>query len=179
MMSQFSCDIVMIGRSPSNQIVIDHPTVSAHHAVLLRTGASYSLKDLNSTKGTQINGDFVTDAELNEGDTIRFGSVTAVFQKSIENGVQAAPNWKVLAEYFELGGVPGTSSPWSAETANSCAILSSSRNAASFSSDRTTNLLPVSRCESTIQIVRPSRSTVARQPQLQPIRSVFRDARPP
>ena len=81
MMSQFSRDIVMIGRSPSNQIVIDHPTVSAHHAVLLRTGASYSLKDLNSTKGTQINGDFVTDAELKEGDTIRFGSVTAVFSE--------------------------------------------------------------------------------------------------
>jgi FHA domain-containing protein len=60
MMSQFSRDIVMIGRSPSNQIVIDHPTVSSHQAVLLRTGAFYSLKDLNSTKGTQINGDFVT-----------------------------------------------------------------------------------------------------------------------
>ena len=79
MMCEFGRDIVMIGRSPSNQIVIDHPTVSAHHAVLLRTGASYSLKDLNSTKGTQINGDFVTDAQLKEGDTIRFGSVTAVF----------------------------------------------------------------------------------------------------
>ena len=79
MMSQFSCDIVMIGRSPSNQIVIDHPTVSAHHAVLLRTGASYSLKDLDSTNGTRINGDFVTDAELKDGDTIQFGSVTAVF----------------------------------------------------------------------------------------------------
>ena len=72
-------DIVMIGRSPLNQIVIDHPTVSAQHAALLRTGDSYSLKDLNSTNGTQINGDFVTDAELKEGDTIRFGSVAAVF----------------------------------------------------------------------------------------------------
>src|SRR6267154_2417543 len=72
-------DIVMIGRAPLNHIVIDHPTVSAQHAVLLRTGASYSLKDLNSTKGTQINGDFVTDAELKDGDTIRFGSVIAVF----------------------------------------------------------------------------------------------------
>jgi pSer/pThr/pTyr-binding forkhead associated (FHA) protein len=78
-MRELSRDIVMIGRAPSNQIVIDHPTVSAHHAVLLRTGASYSLKDLNSTKGTQINGDIVTDAELKDGDTIRFGSVTAVF----------------------------------------------------------------------------------------------------
>ncbi len=78
-MRELGRDIVMIGRAPSNQIVIDHPTVSAHHAVLLRTGASYSLKDLNSTKGTQINGYFVTDAELKDGDTIRFGSVTAVF----------------------------------------------------------------------------------------------------
>ena len=44
-------DIVMIGRAPSNQIVIDHPTVSAQHALLLRTVASYSLKDLDSTNG--------------------------------------------------------------------------------------------------------------------------------
>jgi pSer/pThr/pTyr-binding forkhead associated (FHA) protein len=72
-------DIVMIGRAPSNQIVIDHSTVSAQHAVLLRVGDSYCLKDLNSTNGTQINGDFVTDAELKDGDTIRFGGVIAVF----------------------------------------------------------------------------------------------------
>jgi pSer/pThr/pTyr-binding forkhead associated (FHA) protein len=74
-------DIVMIGRAPLNHIVIDHPAVSAQHAVLLRTGASYSLKDLNSTKGIQINGNFVTDAELKDGDTIQFGSVTAVFAR--------------------------------------------------------------------------------------------------
>jgi pSer/pThr/pTyr-binding forkhead associated (FHA) protein len=72
-------DIVMIGRAPSNRIVIDHPTVSAQHVVLLRTRDSYSLKDLDSTNGTQINGNFVTDAELKDGDTIQFGSVKAVF----------------------------------------------------------------------------------------------------
>jgi pSer/pThr/pTyr-binding forkhead associated (FHA) protein len=72
-------DIVMIGRAPLNHIVIDHPTVSAQHAVLLRTGGSYSLKDLDSKNRTQINGDFVTDAKLKDGDTIRFGSVVAVF----------------------------------------------------------------------------------------------------
>ena len=78
-MRELGSDIVMIGRAPSNQIVIDHPTVSEQHAVLLRTGASYSLKDLDSTNGTRINGDFVTDAELKDGDTIRFGSVIAAF----------------------------------------------------------------------------------------------------
>jgi pSer/pThr/pTyr-binding forkhead associated (FHA) protein len=72
-------DIVMIGRAPSNQIVIDHLTVSGQHALLLRAGDSYWLKDLNSTNGTQINGVLVTDAELKDGDIIRFGSVVAVF----------------------------------------------------------------------------------------------------
>ena len=74
-------NIVMIGRAPLNHIVIDHPTISAQHAVLLRTGDSYSLKDLNSTNGTQINGDFVTDVELKDGDIIRFGSFIAVFAR--------------------------------------------------------------------------------------------------
>jgi pSer/pThr/pTyr-binding forkhead associated (FHA) protein len=69
----------MIGRAPSNQIVIDHPTISAQHAVLLRVGDSFWLKDLNSTNGTQINGVLVTDAKLKDGDTIRFGSALAVF----------------------------------------------------------------------------------------------------
>jgi pSer/pThr/pTyr-binding forkhead associated (FHA) protein len=76
---ELSRDIIMIGRAPLNRIVIDHPTVSAQHAVLLRVRDSYSLRDLNSTNGTQINGDCVTDAELKDGDTIRFGSVIAIF----------------------------------------------------------------------------------------------------
>jgi pSer/pThr/pTyr-binding forkhead associated (FHA) protein len=78
---EFFRDIVMIGRAPSNQIVIDHPTVSAQHAVLLRVSNSYWLKDLNSTNGTLINDVLVTDAELKDGDTIRFGSVIAVFEQ--------------------------------------------------------------------------------------------------
>ena len=81
-MRELGSDIVTIGRARSNQIIVDHPTVSVHHALLLRTGASYSLKDLNSKNGTWINGDCVTDAELKDGDTIQFGSVTAVFARS-------------------------------------------------------------------------------------------------
>src|ERR1043166_1252526 len=69
----------MIGRAPSNQIVVDHPTISAQHAVLLRVGDSFWLKDLNSTNGTQINGVLVNDAKLKDGDTIRFGSALGFF----------------------------------------------------------------------------------------------------
>ena len=45
---------------------------------------------------------------------------------------------------------------------------SSSTNAVNFSSARTTKRFPSSRCASTIQIVRPSRSRAETQPQLQP-----------
>jgi len=72
-------DTVMVGRAPSNNIIIEHLTVSAEHAVLLRVADSYFLKDLNSTNGTQLNGVLVTEADLKDGDTIRFGSVIAVF----------------------------------------------------------------------------------------------------
>jgi pSer/pThr/pTyr-binding forkhead associated (FHA) protein len=72
-------DFVFIGRAPSNHIVVDHPAVSAQHALLLRVRDSYWLMDLNSTNGTQINGVLVTDAEVKDGDKVRFGSVVAVF----------------------------------------------------------------------------------------------------
>jgi pSer/pThr/pTyr-binding forkhead associated (FHA) protein len=72
-------DIVTIGSAPLNHIVIDDPAVSAQHAILARDADSYRLKDLNSTNGTQVNGISITDAELNDGDKIQFGSVVAVF----------------------------------------------------------------------------------------------------
>jgi pSer/pThr/pTyr-binding forkhead associated (FHA) protein len=72
-------DFVFISRALSNQIVIDHPAVSAQHALLLRVRDSYWLKDLNQRTGHRSMACFVTDAELNDGDKIRFGSVLAVF----------------------------------------------------------------------------------------------------
>jgi pSer/pThr/pTyr-binding forkhead associated (FHA) protein len=72
-------DSVRIGRALSNDIVIDNPVVSAQHAMLLKVGDSYWLRDLNSTNGTYVNGHLFTYGELKDGDTIRFGSVIAIF----------------------------------------------------------------------------------------------------
>jgi hypothetical protein len=99
---EFIGDIVFIGRTQSNQIVIDHSTVSAQHALLLRVGDSYWLKDLNSTNGTQINGVFVTEAQLKDGDTIRFGSVTAVFEEGCRKPCSSRGAKMFGDEYFGL-----------------------------------------------------------------------------
>src|SRR5437667_3540541 len=72
-------DIVMIGRGPLNDIVIDNPVVSAQHAMLLKVGDAYWLKDLDSTNGTHVNGLLFTYGELKDSDAIRFASVIAIF----------------------------------------------------------------------------------------------------
>jgi pSer/pThr/pTyr-binding forkhead associated (FHA) protein len=73
-------DVVSIGRAPSNDVIIDDPTVSAQHASLMKLASGYRLKDLGSKNGTQINGVSITDAELKDGFEIRFGYVTGVFR---------------------------------------------------------------------------------------------------
>jgi hypothetical protein len=76
-------DLIRIGRAPSNDLVIDDPTVSAQHASLTKSPGGYRLKDLGSTNGTQINGVSITEAGLKDGAEIRIGYVTGVFRDAI------------------------------------------------------------------------------------------------
>ncbi|MEO0602296.1 MAG: FHA domain-containing protein [Myxococcota bacterium] len=46
----------MIGRSPSCDLQLDHPTVSAEHAVLFWEASSWQLRDLGSRNGTRVDG---------------------------------------------------------------------------------------------------------------------------
>ena len=113
-MRELGGDFVMIGSAPSNQLVVDHPSVSAQHALLLRTGTSYSLKDLNSANGTWINGNCVTDVELKDGDTIRFGSVPAIFagvyrKRSSSQGIRKF--WRSISSSEEPNRSPLQQSP--------------------------------------------------------------------
>ncbi len=65
---------IKIGRSSSNDVVINDPTVSAHHAVLTETASGYILKDLNSSNGTFVNGKKIAgEVHVTDKDAIRFG----------------------------------------------------------------------------------------------------------
>jgi pSer/pThr/pTyr-binding forkhead associated (FHA) protein len=88
-MHELITDVITIGRAPSNDVVIDDPTVSAQHASLTKLPSGYRLKDLGSSNGTQINGVCITDAELKDGAEIRFGYVTGVFRDAIASIDQA------------------------------------------------------------------------------------------
>lgn len=65
-----------IGRLPSNDIVLNEPTVSKYHAILRIDQAGVTLIDLNSTNGTFVNGNRVEDSvQLNELDIVKLGLV--------------------------------------------------------------------------------------------------------
>jgi len=59
-----------IGRTPDNDICIDAPDVSRHHAVVLSVGHDTYIEDLNSANGVRVNGTRVTRLMLVEGDLI-------------------------------------------------------------------------------------------------------------
>jgi pSer/pThr/pTyr-binding forkhead associated (FHA) protein len=69
-------EALTIGRMNGNSIALDHSSVSLSHAKLTRIGGDYFLKDLNSTNGTMLNGQSVTEARLRDGDHVKFGEVT-------------------------------------------------------------------------------------------------------
>ena len=65
---------VVVGRSPSSDIVVDEPYVSATHARFTLQGPALVLEDLNSTNGTLVNGHVIDQpVTLRDGDEVQIG----------------------------------------------------------------------------------------------------------
>lgn len=74
-------DVVRIGRTEENDIVLEDAQVSRHHATISQKTAGYDLQDLNSSNGTFLNGNRIVEPQtLKEGDQIQIGSTTLVFR---------------------------------------------------------------------------------------------------
>lgn len=59
-----------IGRIETADLQIDSGRVSREHAVVVKEGKSYRLRDLGSTNGTLVNGEPIDDVELCGGDIV-------------------------------------------------------------------------------------------------------------
>ncbi len=71
--------VVNIGRRLDNQLVIDDPRISRNHAQLRAIKGRYVIFDLNSTGGTYVNGQKVSQSVLYPGDVISLAGVALVF----------------------------------------------------------------------------------------------------
>jgi len=73
-------DKVTLGRAADNDIVLPETAVSSHHCCVLRQGAAFMLKDLDSTNGTILDGELVKEAPLKPGDIFQVaGEVDVLF----------------------------------------------------------------------------------------------------
>jgi hypothetical protein len=91
----FSKGEVSIGRKTDNDIVIDNPAVSGHHARIVQQGNEYILEDLNSTNGTFLRDRKVLKAPLRDKDEIGVAKHILVFLND-----QESPAVPSLAEAF-------------------------------------------------------------------------------
>ena len=71
--------VVSIGRALDNDVIIDDPRVSRHHAQLRHRYGHYVLYDLDSSGGTRINDYPVEECVLHSGDVISFAGVAVVY----------------------------------------------------------------------------------------------------
>ncbi|HKB81383.1 MAG TPA: adenylate/guanylate cyclase domain-containing protein [Thermoanaerobaculia bacterium] len=64
-----------IGRTEGNDVVLNHPSVSRKHARFEARNETWWIIDLKSTNGVKVNGNLVTESQINPGDKISIGSV--------------------------------------------------------------------------------------------------------
>lgn len=72
-----------IGRKPDNDVVLPHPQVSGHHALLRQDSGSYRIIDLNSTNHVYVNNKQTADQLLKLGDEIRIGLYRIIYDGTV------------------------------------------------------------------------------------------------
>jgi pSer/pThr/pTyr-binding forkhead associated (FHA) protein len=76
-----------VGRVEDNTFQIADPSVSSHHAEIILKGSDLLVRDIGSTNGSFINGEKITEAILQPGQTLRFGQV----ELKIDDGKPVTP----------------------------------------------------------------------------------------
>jgi len=69
-----------IGRASDNDLVIDDRSVSRYHALLLVDADRLTLRDLDSSGGSKVNGSSVREATVVDGDELTFGDANLRLQ---------------------------------------------------------------------------------------------------
>src|SRR5512137_2077833 len=81
-----------VGRVEDNSFQIAEPSVSSDHCEVLLRGNDVVVRDLNSTNGTFINGEKITEKVMKPGQILRLGQV----EMRLETDTPAAPAKKHL-----------------------------------------------------------------------------------
>jgi uncharacterized RDD family membrane protein YckC len=75
--------LLSIGRDPSNDVVLPDAMVSRRHAVIECRGSQYFIRDCNSSNGSLVNGDRVSEKGLRDGDLVAIGTARLLFREEL------------------------------------------------------------------------------------------------
>ncbi len=75
--------VTVIGRSSECDQRLDDSNASRRHAEVRRIGDGYSLVDLGSTNGTEVNGQRIQETALMSGDVISVGTSRITFERRL------------------------------------------------------------------------------------------------
>jgi hypothetical protein len=73
--------VLTLGRARECDIVVDDPSVSRRHAELRRGPGGFTIVDLASTNGTQVNGQKIDQTTVDDGDRIMLGQTELRFER--------------------------------------------------------------------------------------------------
>jgi hypothetical protein len=97
-----------LGRYPNNEVVIDHATVSAYHAEIIRRPDNrHEIVDRESRNGTRVNGALIRSQILKDGDLITLGGATLHYLSSPPTGQAQMYRPDIDEESYRPGGSTG------------------------------------------------------------------------
>ena len=76
--------LMSIGRDPSNDLVLPDAMVSRRHAVIEFRSSQYFIRDCNSSNGSLVNGDRISERSLRDGDLVAIGTARLLFREDVE-----------------------------------------------------------------------------------------------
>ncbi|HEY3993123.1 MAG TPA: FHA domain-containing protein, partial [Ktedonobacteraceae bacterium] len=93
-----------IGRAPGNTVVLNHPQVSAQHAMVEKVDGGYRIVDTNSTNHVFVNGQRATTQLLRTGDEIRVGPYRLIYTGTELKQFDESSNIRIDALHLKKTG---------------------------------------------------------------------------
>jgi pSer/pThr/pTyr-binding forkhead associated (FHA) protein len=88
---QLELEYTHVGRASGNEIILPYPSISNRHCIFVQSGPDVVLRDLNSSNGTYVNGEAITEVVLRPTDKIQVGTVEIKFEPGIRRPKLSAP----------------------------------------------------------------------------------------
>lgn len=108
-----------IGRVDDNAFSIPDGSMSSHHCEVILNGTDVMVRDLNSTNGTFIGGEQITEAPLKPGQILRLGQIEIRLEEgSVQPPPKPADRTHVIRQGIKAGDLERTKGEFRTDTSS-------------------------------------------------------------